>query len=92
MDEIAGILERSHGVKVSRCLSRGRTAQQKGLDFATRTQNLAGTFRCSRSPGALEAVVLDDVFTTGATMHECDRALLEEGVRSVRGLCIAVDE
>jgi predicted amidophosphoribosyltransferase len=36
-------------------------------------------------------VLIDDVFTTGATATECSRTLLEAGVRHVAVLTIAVD-
>jgi len=34
-------------------------------------------------------VLVDDVFTSGATMRECGRVLKKTGVKKVWGVCLA---
>lgn len=69
------------------------TPPQTGLSARARTRNLAGAIGvCRRRRGAVrEAAVLlvDDVFTTGATAHACARVLKRAGARRVDVLTFA---
>ncbi len=67
---------------------RAGVVDQSGLDAAARTANLAGSMACdtrrlrhlARRLGRARVVVCDDVVTTGATVHEAQRALEASGV------------
>ena len=78
-------------------VSRGRRADQAGLDAAERAANLAGSL-CCPSPGAAtprrggvpaRVVVCDDVLTTGATAREAQRALEAVGLAVVAVATVA---
>ncbi|MDR1930758.1 MAG: double zinc ribbon domain-containing protein [Treponema sp.] len=86
------------GLPVLRCLKRLPSRNQKELDRGERLRNLKGRIVCAgwppggRAPALpVEAVLLDDVFTTGATMNECARALKDAGVLRVYGVCLCYD-
>jgi len=93
MQEIARVLRRLHGVPVLRCLSRRGGGEQKGLDFAARSANMRGRilFRGAGLAAGTEAVLLDDVLTTGATADECARVLRARGAGRVYLLTLAID-
>jgi len=77
-------------------LQREGAVQQKSLDYEQRKANLKGKIslsrsaRCSAMPG--EVVLLDDVFTTGATLDACARVLREAGCASVKALTLVIEE
>jgi ComF family protein len=76
---------------VSSGLTRVRaTRSQVGLDSTARRQNVAGAFawQHSRRPPA-QAVLIDDVLTTGATLQACASALLAAGSQQVTALTVA---
>ena len=55
---------------------RHRTSTQTRLDAASRLENVIGVFRVRRLPSGLHHVLLvDDTFTTGATLAACTLAL-----------------
>lgn len=92
---VARSLERRHGVTVLRALERTGGAQQKSLDLAERRQNLKGRIRLStRRSLQLPARValLDDVFTTGATLDACAGVLRAAGCAEVMGFTVAIEE
>lgn len=62
-----------------------RTADQSQLGAAARQVNLAGAFRVGATRGLTgrDIVVVDDIWTTGATATEAVRALDEEGHRPI---------
>jgi ComF family protein len=66
------------------------TRPQVGLSIEERADNVRNAFRCL-GQGLLDARVLlvDDVWTTGATMRACGQALLAGGARAVWGLTLA---
>jgi ComF family protein len=73
-----------------RWLRRARaTAPQSDLSAVERRENVRGAFGASRAVAGLHVVVVDDVFTTGATAGECARALRAEGARRVGVLTVA---
>lgn len=57
-----------------------------------RLQNLKGLFAyCGRdSPAHKSVLLVDDVFTTGATLEECAHVLRAAGYKEIHGLTIAV--
>ncbi len=87
---VCRLLERRHGFACRRLLERRAGPPQKLLDYEERRLNLRGTIRLRGRPPA-EPVLLDDVFTTGATASECARLLRLGGVSRVRVLTLAID-
>lgn len=90
--EIARAFARGGGPPVrADALRRVRaTAAQTRLDAGARRANLHGAF--ALRPGArlpAHVALVDDVMTTGATLHECARVLLAAGVARVDAWCLA---
>jgi ComF family protein len=70
---------------------RQDTPSQSGLSAADRRRNVASAFVVRRRGPITDhvVVVVDDVFTTGATARACAAALRAAGARAVRLLTIA---
>jgi competence protein ComFC len=64
---------------------------QMSLAMEDRLRSVKGAFAVNRQEEVKDKVVLllDDVFTTGSTMGECSRLLLEAGAQEVRAITIA---
>jgi len=90
MREVARHLARRCGQPPLDLLRRRPGAAQKSLGYEDRIRNLRGTFSLRR-PAPPRVLLLDDVFTTGATADECARIILAGGARSVQVLTIAID-
>lgn len=83
--EIARPLGRRLGLPLAVALKRIRpTETQTRLSRAQRQKNLRGAFAVRRGvTGGAGAVLVDDVFTTGSTAHECARILRRAGFQKV---------
>jgi ComF family protein len=95
-ESLAGVLSRSMGLPMSsRVLTRGRrTPSQAGLTHVQRRENMAGVFRVAGEARTTRVkgrriLLVDDVFTTGATAGACAKALKRAGARSVVLLTLA---
>ena len=74
---IAPLLARSHGV-----------APQRGLPLAERRRNVRGVFQATgNAPGTV--VLVDDVYTTGATVSAAATALRQAGARRIEVVTFA---
>ena len=94
VERIANLMRKRFAVPVLHLLQRTFGTPQKTLDYEGRLSNLKGKFFISDTvnfPVNETLVLLDDVFTTGATINECADVLLQGGAESVCGLTIAID-
>ena len=63
------------------------TRDQVELTASSRRENVAGAFE-ARARVAGRVVLVDDVMTTGATLHECARVLKTNGTKEVHALTL----
>ena len=71
------------------------TAPQKQLGHEARYKNIKGAIRTDQIQSTLDTVILiDDIYTTGATAEECTKALHAAGIANVyvAVICIGAGE
>lgn len=75
-------------------LKRSRyTRPQKELDDNQRRKNLEKAFIIEKNVVQYKKVVLvDDIYTTGATMDACARVLKEKGAEQIYFLCLCIGQ
>ena len=91
VDLVVRQLESAHRVRAARVLHRRGGRQLKSLGRTARRAGIAGRVRLLRPPPARAVLLIDDVYTTGATSDECAAVLVAGGVPEVRVLTIAQD-
>ena len=90
--ELARGLGRRRGLPVWSCLRRKReTPSQTSLARAARWQNMQGAFgfKGGFDVTGLNLLLIDDVFTTGATTDACARVLAEAGAGRLAVLTVS---
>jgi ComF family protein len=90
-EAIAGALARLTGMRIEPdLLSRAReTRTQTALTPEERHANIAGAFRPGHAVNGRRVLLVDDVFTTGATLAAASGALLEAGAAEVDAVTFA---
>jgi ComF family protein len=89
---LAAPVARLYGIKTSGCLLRSRyTKAQASLGQRQRLENLANSFavRNRAAIAGKRILLVDDVFTTGATLRAATAALKAAGVSHVSALTLA---
>ena len=87
---IAERLAKEVGVSVELLLERTRpTQQQIRLTKTERAKNVAGAFQADSNVAGKKVILVDDVFTTGATVNECAKQLKKQGAHEVVVICLA---
>ncbi len=81
---LARLIGKETGMPVANALTRSADrAEQSTLSAQERTKNLIGTLRADKRVRGKRILVVDDVYTTGSTVREAARALLEAGAVGV---------
>lgn len=99
---LAGELSRLWELPLVHLLERtGPPRRQRGLPLAQRAQNVEGAFRVSAAAAGWRAAgrravvipaeicIVDDVYTSGATVSACAGALLAVGAQQVEAIVLA---
>ncbi len=88
--EIARRLAGHLDLDMSRALTRVReTPPQATLPWKARARNMRGAFACSPHLAGARVALVDDVMTSGASVHAATHALLAAGARSVDAWIVA---
>lgn len=64
-------------------IRKRKTQSQNGKSFIGRRRNMEGAFQVKKPISGLNIILIDDVFTTGATVRACSRALKRAGAKRV---------
>lgn len=93
-NRVAKLLAKSSQAPLFELLERVRpTKPMYGLTKHERQENIAGVFRLKdhhiNIPKRQKIILVDDVWTTGATMRECAGVLKKAGVGKVWGVVLA---
>lgn len=83
MELVARELEPMIGVPLFDVLYRASAQDQRQLDRDQRAQNLQGTVGVAQDVSGMRLLLVDDVVTTGASVREATRALLDRGAKDV---------
>jgi ComF family protein len=87
---VAGYISKAKAIPVKNAVIKIRdTPPQNSLDRHDRLKNLKGAFKVDGYVRDKRFLIVDDVFTTGSTVNEAAKVLIEAGAMEVRGAVIA---
>jgi competence protein ComFC len=89
---LAESLSKPMRLPILRCIERHRyTDTQTRFDRVERMQNLRNAFALRKNSDVRgkHLLLVDDVLTTGSTLHECAQVLRKAGAESVRAITVA---
>ncbi|MDR0744870.1 MAG: ComF family protein [Holosporales bacterium] len=88
--ELSKILQIPMNTKI---LKRTRkTEYQKNKSIAERKENVKNAFSCSGNVSGKVIILLDDVYTTGATLNECAKVIKSSEAKAIYCITIATTE
>lgn len=90
---IAHALHKQYAIPVIPILARTAKTNQKSLRYEQRKENAKAAYQMKKRMSLQNhssALLLDDVYTTGATMHACAEILSAAGVETIFGMTIAI--
>jgi competence protein ComFC len=91
--ELANALSRIYGIPVIHALKRVGGREQKLLSASERRKNIVGRYKLRLDRDMTvrykRILLVDDIYTTGATIKECKRLLLDSVADSVVPLTLA---
>ncbi len=97
MKYLSSILSKKYFIEVFHVFIKKRTRDQKELDYEKRQSALIGRIKIldSNMKKCLvksdTVILIDDVFTTGATANYCSKLLIENGFKKVIVVTLALD-
>src|SRR3989344_2850430 len=71
-------------------IRKRETRTQVGLTRDERKENVRGAFKIMAEARGRSIILVDDVFTSGATMAECANVLKRAGAKSAWGMAVAL--
>lgn len=86
--EIAKIVSRKTSIPILNCRKTRDTPSQASLPWKEREKNVRGAFACESGIKGHVAIV-DDVMTTGSTLNELAKALIESGALEISAWVVA---
>jgi ComF family protein len=90
---IAEELEKIKGLKVAKgiLVKVKNVPAQTSLEAEDREKNVIGAFRVAKEDHVKgkRLLLIDDVYTTGATIRECSRVLKKAGAKEVNAITLA---
>lgn len=66
------------------------TPPQSTLGRGDRHENLKGAFQVKKQVSGLKILLVDDVMTTGSTLEQCGKALMDAGAAQVDAYVVAI--
>ena len=89
--QLAAAVAGGFGAPLRRLLyvSARKKSQTKFRNASERADNVHGAFTARPAARGLDILLVDDIYTTGATMNECKSALLTAGADYVTCVCAA---
>jgi len=90
-NEILRQLYRLYGYPMKEVLTRSGGESQKSLSYEGRMENLRGRIVMGNKKidPTVKIVLVDDIFTTGASLNESAKVLRDNGMKEIEAVTIA---